>query len=261
MEQIGTLFLIGGIVLLILFTLTWMLQRKTKNAGIVDTVWAASFPVLVLIYFVRHHGYLPRELMIVTMVMIWGIRLASYLFFRTIRQTEDPRYTTLRKQWDAKQNIMMLRLYYIQAMFALLLSLPFALMMVNTQPGINSIEFIGAGVWLIGVIGESVADQQLKNFKANTANRGKVCDVGLWKYSRHPNYFFEWIIWVAYCLTALGSPWGFLSIVCPLAMLYFLVRVTGPYTESQVLKSRGRAYVAYQESTSAFIPLPNRKSP
>src|SRR5258705_8928166 len=144
MEQIGSLFLIGGIVLLILFTLTWMLQRKTKNAGIVDTVWATSFPVLVLIYFVRHHGYLPRELMIVTMVMIWGLRLASYLFFRTIRQREDPRYTTLREQWGANQNIMMLRLYYIQAVFALLLSLPFALMMVNTQQGISPIEFIGA---------------------------------------------------------------------------------------------------------------------
>ena len=262
MEQVISLLVIGGIVLLILFTLTWMLQRKTKNAGIVDTVWAASFPVLVIIYFVRHHGYLPRELMIVTMVMIWGLRLASYLFFRTLRQGEDPRYTTLRQQWGTKQNALMLRFFYFHALLALMLSLPFALMMVNTLPGIKTIEFIGAAVWLIAVIGEGIADQQLKHFKDNPANKGKVCEAGLWKYSRHPNYFFEWIIWVAYFITALGSPWGFLSIVCPLTVLYILLRVTGiPHTESQILKSRGQAYVAYQSITSPFIPLPRRKSP
>ncbi len=262
MEQIFALFFIGGIVLLIMFTLTWMLQLKTKNAGIVDTIWASSFPVLVIIYFVRHHGYLPREVMIIAMVMTWGLRLASYLFFRSIRKAEDPRYTALRQQWGEKQNILMLRFFYFQAMLALVLSLPFALMMVNTQPGIKRIEFIGAFVWLIGVVGESIADQQLKRFKGNPANKGKVCEAGLWRYSRHPNYFFEWIIWVAYFITALGSPWGYLSIICPLVMLYFLLRVTGiPYTESQLLKSRGQAYVAYQETTSAFIPLPRRKSP
>jgi steroid 5-alpha reductase family enzyme len=260
MEKIVSLLISGGIVLLVLFTLTWVLQLKTKNAGIVDSVWAISFPILVILYFVQEDGYLPRELLIITMVMIWGLRLASYLFFRTIGQTEDPRYTTLRQQWGEHQNVRMLLFYNFQALLVLVLSLPFALIIVNPDPEITWIEMAGAGVWLVGVVGESVADQQLKNFKANASNKGKVCDTGLWNYSRHPNYFFEWVIWVAYCITAFGSPWGFLSILSPVLMLYFLLRVTGiPYTESQILKSRGAAYVAYQETTSAFIPLPKKK--
>lgn len=94
------------------------------------------------------------------------------------------------------------------------------------------------------------------------ANKGKICEIGLWNYSRHPNYFFEWLIWVSYFIFALGSPWGWLSIICPLAILYFLLKVTGiPYTEAQMIKSRGQAFIDYQKTTSAFVPLPkNSKS-
>jgi steroid 5-alpha reductase family enzyme len=149
----------------------------------------------------------------------------------------------------------MLRFFCFQAILALVLSLPFALIMVNPKPGLKIIELVGASLWFVAVIGESASDRQLKKFKANPSNKGKVCDIGLWYYSRHPNYFFEWMIWVSFFVMALGSSWGFVSIICPILILYFLLKVTGiPYTETQLLKSRGNAYAVYQKNTSAFIP-------
>jgi steroid 5-alpha reductase family enzyme len=254
------LFGAGALLLLVVFTLTWMLQLKTKNAGIVDTVWSASFPMLAILYFFLSDGYTPRKILILIMVLIWGLRLAGHLFLRTIGHKEDSRYTALRNEWGDKQNILMLRFFYFQAILALVLSLPYALIMVNPHPELHWIEYAGAAVWLIAFLGEATADQQLRNFQADSFNKGKVCNVGLWYYSRHPNYFFEWLIWVSVFITALGSEWGVLSIICPSAILYFLLKVTGiPYTETQSLKSRGQAYVDYQKTTSPFIPLPKRK--
>ena len=261
MSDLIPLFYVGGGVLFVLFTLTWLLQLKTKNAAIVDTVWSASFPILAMIYFVLVDGYTPRQILVLIVVTVWGFRLAGYLYLRTIGHPEDSRYAALRKEWGEKQNILMLRFYYFQAIFALILSLPFALMIVNTTPTIHYYEIVGAWMWLVAFIGESTADYQLKKFKENPFNKGMICDRGLWYYSRHPNYFFEWLIWVSYFIMALDSAWGIASIICPLTMYYFLTRVTGiVYTETQMLKSRGQAFIDYQKTTSAFIPRPRRKS-
>ena len=259
MNDILPLFLVGGVVLLLVFTVTWLIQLRTRNAAIVDTVWSASFPLLAMIYFVLVDGYAPRQMLVLVAVCIWGFRLAFHLYARTIGHPEDVRYTALRKEWGDRQNILMLRFYYFQAVLALLLSLPFALIMVNTTPALNYFEVIGAFVWAGAVLGESVADYQLKKFKEVPSNKGKICEDGLWYYSRHPNYFFEWLIWISYFIMALGSAWGLITIICPLAMYYFLTKVTGiVYTEAQMLKSRGQAFIEYRDSTSAFIPLPKK---
>ncbi len=119
----------------------------------------------------------------------------------------------------------------------------------------HPLEFAGAALWLIAISGEALADAQLAAFKRRASNKGRVCDAGLWRYSRHPNYFFEWLIWVAYFVFALGSPWGWVAIVGPASILYLLLRVTGiPMTEEQSIRSRGDAYRRYQQTTSAFIP-------
>jgi steroid 5-alpha reductase family enzyme len=116
-------------------------------------------------------------------------------------------------------------------------------------------DWLGFSVWLVAILGESLADRQLAAFKADPSNRGKVCSAGLWKFSRHPNYFFEWLVWVALFLFALPAPWGWTTIFAPALMLFFLLRVTGiPYTEQQSLRSRGEAYRSYQRTTSAFVP-------
>ena len=158
MKEILPLFLYGGLSLLIVFTITWLIQLRTKNAAIVDTVWSASFPLLAVIYFgwVDFGG--ARQLLVLGTVSIWGLRLAIHLYLRTMGHPEDVRYTALRKEWGDKQNILMLRFFYVQAVLALLLSLPFALMMINTatEPGV--FEVTGTVIWLMAVVGESIAD-------------------------------------------------------------------------------------------------------
>jgi steroid 5-alpha reductase family enzyme len=131
---------------------------------------------------------------------------------------------------------------------------------MNTTPELSILEYAGAALWTICIIGEATADAQLKRFKSKPENKGKVCNVGLWSYSRHPNYFFEWMIWVSYFIFACASPWGWISIVCPAIILLLLFKVTGiPLTEEQSIRSRGDAYREYQRTTSVFVPLPRKK--
>jgi steroid 5-alpha reductase family enzyme len=130
---------------------------------------------------------------------------------------------------------------------------------LNPEPRLHVLEVAGVAIWLTGLLGESVADGQLAAFKRNASNRGKVCDVGLWRYSRHPNYFFEWTIWIGYAVFALASPWGWLALAMPALMLHFLINVTGvKATEEQALRSKGELYREYQRRTSMFVPLPPR---
>lgn len=255
-----SLFVPGGIILIIVFTVTWLVQLRTKNAAIVDPIWSLSFPLLAGVYFFLSDGSQVKVIFL-AMVAIWGLRLGIHLLLRVLKEEhEDVRYTALRNEWGSNQNILMLRFYYFQAALALFLSIPFALVMSDVNSALSIFGITGVSIWVIAVAGESIADAQLRSFKSDPKNKGKVCERGLWYYSRHPNYFFEWLIWVAFFVFAMGSPYGFVSIICPLVMLYFLVKVTGiPYTEIQSVKSKGQAYIEYQKTTSAFIPLPKKK--
>jgi steroid 5-alpha reductase family enzyme len=250
----------AGIFTLVLFTLTWVLQLRTKNAAIVDTVWAVSYPLQAMLYFVMVPGFPVRQIILVVLVSLWGFRLGLYLLQRTQGHPEDARYTALRNEWGHQQNWKMLRFYWFQAWFAFLLATPFLLINLNTTPDILWIEWIGFGIFLVAWIGESIADAQLQQFKKNPSHRGKICRQGLWKYSRHPNYFFEWLIWVGIAWIALGSAGGYIAWLCPLLMYYFLVYVTGiKYTEDHMLRTRGDAFRDYQQRTSAFFPWFTRK--
>jgi steroid 5-alpha reductase family enzyme len=145
--------------------------------------------------------------------------------------------------------------FQLQAVLIGLLSLPVAIACSNPAGGIGAFEIAGLALWLVAIGGEAVADAQLAWFRGQPANRGRVCEFGLWKYSRHPNYFFEWLIWVAYFIFALGAPFGWAGVLSPLLMLYFLTCVTGiPPSEAHSLSSRGEAYRSYQRRTSPFIP-------
>ena len=249
---------VAGVFLLTAFTLAWLIQLKTKNGAIADVIWGLSFPIAAVVYFYLAQEVGIRQIILLLLVSLWGLRLAIYLFGRTIGAKEDARYTALRELWGKNQNLYMLRFFYFQALLALVLSLPFVLIM-NNHSKLSLIEITGGVVWLIGLTGETIADNQLKVFKANANNKGRICNHGLWFYSRHPNYFFEWLVWVAYFLIALPSDGGWISFICPLAMLYFLLKVTGiPYTEAHMLKSKGEVFARYQETTSAFFPLPKK---
>ena len=180
---------------------------------------------------------------------------------------EDVRYAQLRAEWGAQVGPRMYRFFLFQGAVQILLSLPFAWVCLDPSPrgapfqlGVTGV--MGMALWLVGIAGESVADRQLSRFRACPDNRGKVCNQGLWGWSRHPNYFFEWLVWVGYAVFASGSVWGWTGWLSPALMLHFLLNVTGiPMTEALSVRSKGDAYRLYQQTTSAFFPRPPRKLP
>lgn len=249
------LILIAAASMVTIMTGVWFLHRPLRNAGIVDIAWAAGLVVIAWIYLVFGDGYWLRQWMLTGLVTWWGGRLAWLLYNRVLNHDEDGRYGELRREWGSKADVRFFWFFQMQAGLNVILSIPFLAVALNTNKTIGIPEWLGMVIGTIAVIGESTADRQLRRFKANPSNRGKVCQVGLWNYSRHPNYFFEWLVWVGFFVFALSSPFGWHSVLCPILMLYFLYRVTGiPATEQQAIRTKGDAYRNYQETTSPFIP-------
>ncbi|MEQ1352437.1 MAG: DUF1295 domain-containing protein [Candidatus Acidiferrum sp.] len=236
--------------------LIWLISVRRSNAGFVDVGWALGLAMLGGWYAWRGPGFYPRKWMMAGMVGFWGLRLALHLVRRITLEPEDGRYQKLRRDWQGKNvNIRFLLFFEFQALVDVLLSIPFFVTALNPAPQTHALEYMGVALWLAAVIGESVADSQLAAFRRDPQNRGHVCQAGLWNYSRHPNYFFEWFAWLAWTVYAWSSPWGWLSLICPALMLFLLLRVTGiPATEEQALRSRGEEYARYQKTTSALIP-------
>ena len=246
----------------ILFTLTWLLSLKLNNFSFVDVTWSYSLALIVPWYAIFGKGQDLRQTLAVSMAVLWSIRLGSYLLMRVSRHhpEEDVRYKVLRKNWKDHLARNFFGFFQAQALLSALLSVPFLLACLNPRAEISTFEIIGFLVWLIGLVGEGVSDAQMGAFKKNPANRGKVCQEGLWYYSRHPNYFFESLTWWGVWIFACGSPWGWITIYAPLMILYSLLRITGiPLTEKCSVESKGDAYRKYQETTSAFIPWKPKK--
>lgn len=234
----------------------WTVHLLIKNAAIVDVGWAAGLALLAIYYAYAGPGYSARRYAIATMAGVWGFRLATYLLFaRVIGHPEEGRYVELRKDWKTNLPLRFFFFFEFQALLDVVLSLPFLLACLDARAPLGATEKIGGAIWIVGILGEALADAQLNRFKKYPANKGKLCQAGLWNYSRHPNYFFEWLVWVGYATFAIASPWGWLGLLSPALILYFLLGVTGiPATEEQALRSRGELYREYQRTTSAFIP-------
>jgi len=254
--QVAHLLAIGTLSVCALMLALWLIHLALRNAAIVDAGWAGGVALLAMIYAAIGDGYPVRARWMAAMAALWGLRLAIYLLFtRVIGHPEEGRYVQLRREWGGHLPLKFLLFFQFQALLSVALSAPFLLAALNPQPKLSAVEYTGAALWLVAWIGESAADSQLQQFKSNPANSGGICRVGLWQYSRHPNYFFEWLIWVAFALFTLGSPYGYLALAAPMLMLFFLFRVTGiPATEAQALRSRGEKYREYQRTTSAFVP-------
>jgi steroid 5-alpha reductase family enzyme len=246
----------------IIMMFVWLWAWRIKNAGVVDIFWSFNFGVIAIILFLMGDDYSLRKLMICGMVLLWSSRLGIYLLIRvgSHLHTEEGRYQQLRKEWAPAANAKFFGFFQMQAFSNVFLAIPFFLICLNRSALFQPLEYVAVCIWTLAVLGESAADNQLKTFKSSFANKGKVCDKGLWNYSRHPNYFFEWMIWISYFLFACASPWGWISIVCPLVILFLILKVTGiPMTEEQSIRSKGEAYKEYQRTTSAFIPWFKKK--
>jgi steroid 5-alpha reductase family enzyme len=249
--------LAAAVLLFLVMAAVWAIAVRIRNAGIVDVAWSANFGLLAVLYGLTLPGYAPRRALIGGMTFAWSLRLALYLYRRVMghHPVEDGRYQQLRQEWGPHVNRRFFWFFQAQGALNLVLALPLLLACGNEAPTLHPLEWAGAALWTAALVGEATADRQLDTFRRDPANRGRTCRAGLWRYSRHPNYFFEWLVWVAFFVFALASPWGWLTVYCPALMLFFLFRVTGiPTTEEQALKSRGDDYREYQRTTNAFFP-------
>jgi steroid 5-alpha reductase family enzyme len=247
-----------------LFAGLYLLARRIDNYGLVDIAWSYAFAVLALFYACFAPGWPVRKALIATLAGLWSLRLGTHLYRRVMghHPVEDGRYVQLRRDWAGNFALKMFGFFQLQAVSIVLLGVAFLLSSLNPAPALHPLEYAGAALWLLALAGESLADAQLAAFKRDPATKGRVCDTGLWRYSRHPNYFFEWLIWVSYFVFALASPGGWIAVIGPASILFLLLRVTGiPLTEEQSLRSKGAAYRHYQETTSAFLPWFPRKLP
>ncbi|BCT91625.1 membrane protein [Lysobacter helvus] len=234
--------------------LAWAWQRAHRNAGIVDVVWAFGVGgAAVLVAALGDGAVLPR----VALALLggaWGLRLGLHLLRRVRGEGEDGRYAQLRERWDGDQRKWFL-FFQAQALLIVLFAVP--LLAVARNPVTAWTPWLVAGivVFIACVAGEAVADAQLARFRADPANKGRTCRSGLWRFSRHPNYFFEWLHWFAYVLLAIGSPWHWLAWTGPGVMYVFLRYLSGvPFTEAQALRTRGEDYRAYMRDTPMFFP-------
>ena len=238
-------------------TLAWLWQLRTKNAGLVDVVWAWTLGGLAVFYAAA--GSAPEDLrwLLALMGGVWGLRLGTYLFFRNHGKPEDWRYAEFRAKWGKKANTNMFWFFQFQNIFTLALSAS-AFLAVAYRPDMPSTMAIIAAalIWLLAVAGEGIADAQMKAFRSNPANKGRVCREGLWNWSRHPNYFFECVHWLAYIPLALGAPNGWATLAAPVVMAWLLMKLSGvPLLERKMIESKP-GYADYVRTTSALIPWP-----
>lgn len=267
--NVWLLLLIGTLVVVAIMFGLWWLGVRNHNFSYVDIGWSGNFAVLAALYAWLAPGDLQRRVIIAAMFTAHGLRLGWHLSTRIIGAPEEGRYQQLRKEWGGQGtsaralNLKFLGFFEFQALLNAFLTLPLLIACFNGTPRLHPLEIAGLALFMIGVVGESTADAQLAAFKRKPANAGAVCDRGLWRYSRHPNYFFEWLIWIAYAVFALASPHGWIALAMPVLMLHFLINVTGlKATEEQALRSKGERYRLYQARTSGFVPwFPKRISP
>jgi steroid 5-alpha reductase family enzyme len=258
-----TALIIGGwLVMALLMAMLWLVQLRTRVAGTVDIAWSVGTGLLAVAFCSSlEQGDAGRRWLVGTLALIWGSRLALHLVERLRRETEDSRYAYMRATLGKRVQPVMFLFFQIQAIWALMFALPLAAAARSTEPFPAWHDWMGIGLWLLALTGETVADRQLSRFRADPANRGSVCDIGLWRYSRHPNYFFEWLHWWAYLFLAWNSAWWWMALAGIVVMYVFLNYVTGiPYTEKQAVRSRGEAYRRYQDTTSAFFPFPPKRT-
>lgn len=235
----------------------WGAHRALGNASLVDVGWAFTLGVLALLAAASGTGDPTRRLIVALVGGVWSARLTIHLVRRVATEPEDPRYAEMRARWGGNLGVKFFALFVGQGVLDVVLALPFFIAALDPSAALHPFVWAGIVLAAASVLGEATADGQLRRFRADPANRGKVCRVGLWSWSRHPNYFFEWLIWCAFALLALGSPLGWLALLPPVLMLYFLTRVTGiAATEAHALRSRGEAYRRYQREVSAFVPWP-----
>jgi steroid 5-alpha reductase family enzyme len=259
--QFETLLLVNLAVGLGLMVLLWLYSLAKKDASIVDSFWGPGFALIAWVSFFLTRGYQPRKLLLVSLVTVWGLRLGFHIFTRNHGKGEDYRYQAMRRQYGDKFPLVSLfTVFGFQGLLMWFISMPLQIAQVSPTPdSLTLFDYLGAFVWLIGFSFEAIGDYQLKKFKADPNHKGKVMETGLWRYTRHPNYFGDAALWWGYYLIACAVPYGFYTLLSPLTMTIFLMNVSGVALLEKSLKKNKPGYAEYIARTSSFFPLPPKR--
>ncbi len=265
---VAALLLILAAAISLAMTTVWYAVVKGATSGWVDTVWSflvgAAGVAAALAPITGWEGDWQRRLLVAAIAAAWSCRLGLHILSRTLKGGEDPRYEKLQAEWGENRRSRLFLFLQIQAGAALLLTATIFIAARNPAPGLQWSDIAGVAILIVAVAGEGVADMQLARFRADSANEGKVCDIGLWSLSRHPNYFFQWLGWTGYAVIAIGPAgdwvWGWLALAGPAFMYWLLVHISGiPPLEAHMTRSRGKAYADYAGRVNAFWPGPQKK--
>ena len=256
-----------GVALSAIMAAAWYVQKRTGHTGWIDVSWTFGVGIVgalgSLAPLAANHAPSARQIVVAALIALWSLRLGGHILVRTREVGDDPRYREWIRQWGASADMRIFLQMQSQAIVALILTVSVALAAHNPSPNLDLMDGLGATILVGALAGEALSDWQLRRFRADPDNRGKICESGLWSLSRHPNYFFEWLCWLAYPLIAIdltgANPWGWIALLAPACMYWVLVYVTGiPPLEEHMLRTRGAEFRAVQARTRPFVPLPKR---
>ncbi len=248
---------IAALTIWVLMTLVWLVSLRLKNTSIVDIIWGFGF-VLVnwVVFFISQENYPVRSWILNILVTLWGLRLTLHILIRNFGKPEDFRYAAWRREHGKKWWwYSYFQTFLLQGTLMFLISVPLIhTQSIATPPQIGVLEIVGILLWAIGFFFEAVGDFQLEQFKKNPQNKGKLLNTGVWRFTRHPNYFGDSAQWWGFYLIAAGSSFGFLTIFSPIIMTYFLIKVSGVAMLEKSMADRKPGYREYMQTTNAFIP-------
>lgn len=243
-----------------LMVVSWLVSVPIRNTGIVDIVWGLGFCVVAVATRASADGVADRQNLLTALTLVWGLRLAGYLAWRNIGKPEDYRYAAMRRRAGGRWPVQSLvTVFILQGLLLLVVSLPVQLAQTATSPSPGWLAWIGTAVWGVGFLFESVGDYQLARFKSDPANSGRVMDRGLWRYTRHPNYFGDFCVWWGLFLICAEVGRAWVGVIGPLLMSILLLRVSGVALLEKSIGKRRAGYEEYVARTSAFFPRPPRK--
>jgi steroid 5-alpha reductase family enzyme len=253
-------YLFSAIVLFIYFIVWFLIGTIRKNNGLVDIAWGLGFVVLMVSLYIRSGNYTLQESVLLVLVALWGLRLGYYLFLRNWNKEEDFRYQNFRKQWGTKFPLVkaFFHVYVLQGVLMYIISLPIMYSFSKAASHVNkNLIFTGMAIWIIGYFFEVIGDYQLKQFKKDETNKGKLITTGLWQYTRHPNYFGEMVMWWGIYLISFNQS-ALWTIIGPLTISYLLYFVSGVPMLERKYKDRPD-WIEYCKQTNKFIPGPKKR--
>ena len=255
----GEIMLTVAIVIAAVMIITWVVSLVLRDASVVDPVWPLAFIAVAITALIAGGGDEGRRILIACVVAIWGARLSIHLLVRNAGKGEDFRYAAMRaKRGHRFWLTSLVTVFLLQGLLVWVVSLPVQLSAIPDRP-LGWLAIIGAIVWVLGVVFEAIGDAQLTRFKANPASRGQVLDTGLWRYTRHPNYFGDFLVWWGIFLIAAESGAGAWGVAGPLLMTLLLVKVSGAGLLEKDIAVRRPGYADYVRRTSGFMPLPPKR--